>query len=661
MSRCDTMPRVPRARSLLLAAAAVFLALGAARAQTWEQAVNPAAVYSADGKPLSPRVVHYTIEAKYNEKAHTLDATETLVYRNLTGQPLDTFPFHMYLNGFQPESTWAQEGHRDFPTLEWSEKNRGAVNIQQMTVEGMGDLTGQLQFIHPDDDNAGDRSVVEVKLPKPVPPGASVTFHIKFYDVFPEVVARTGYMHDFIMGAQWFPKVGVWWHGGWNCHQFHLNTEFFADFGVYDVKLTLPRRYVTGASGIEVGSQDNPDGTRTVTWHGEDIHDFAWTASPRFVVAEGTFPGSAGPVKMRALVLRPHAAQAQRYLTALRQAMYYFDHWFGPYPYKQITLVDPDPDSRAGGMEYPTLFTADTNWWMPRGLLAPEVVVVHEYGHQYWYGMVATNEFEEAWLDEGINQYSETSIMDELYGPDRSLLDLWGATAGDTELFAHTFYVRSPDTDPITRKAYEFMNNGAYGNVTYGKTASVLHTLDGMVGKETMRRALHTYFLRYRFTHPTGEDFLKTVEEVSGRKDLRPFFDQAVYGTQVLDYEVLSVTSEPVNWWKPERDSGAVFRSQVLVHRRGDFIFPVTVEVRFDDGQVVRENWDGKDRWVRYTYDKKAKVVSAEVDPDHLIYLDRDLFNNSRTAKPDTTAARKLHNYWLFFNQWMAQIVSWLI
>ena len=654
------MPRVPRAHSLLLAAA-IFLALGAARAQTWEQAVNPAAVYSADGKPLSQRVVHYTIEAKYNEKAHTLDATETLVYRNLTGRPLDTFPFHMYLNGFQPQSTWVRELHRDAPDYAWEEKYRGAVNIQQMTVEGMGDLTGQLQFIHPDDDNADDRSVVEVKLPKPVPPGASVTFHIKFYDVFPEVVARTGYMHDFVMGAQWFPKVGVWWHGGWNCHQFHLNTEFFGDFGVYDVQLTLPQNYVTGASGIEVGSRNHPDGTRTLTWHGEDIHDFAWTASPRFVVAEATFPGSAGPVKMRALVLRPHAAQTQRYLTALRQAMYYFDHWFGPYPYKQITLVDPDPDSRAGGMEYPTLFTADTTWWMPRGLLEPEVVTVHEYGHQYWYGMVATNEFEEAWLDEGINQYSETSIMDELYGPDRSLLDLWGATAGDTELFAHTFYARSPDTDPITRKAWQFMTGGAYGNVTYGKTASVLHTLDGMLGKETMRRALHTYFLRYRFTHPTGEDFLKTVEEVSGRKDLRPFFDQAVYGTQVLDYEVLSVSSSPVDWWKPGGGLGGVWRNQVLVHRKGDFLFPVTVEVRFDDGQVVRENWDGKDRWVRYTYDQKAKVVSAEVDPDHLIDLDRDLFNNSRTAKPDATAARKLHNYWLLFNQWMAQIVSWLI
>jgi peptidase M1-like protein len=648
-------------RLLLLAAAAALWAPASASAQTWDQAVNAGSIYSTDGKPLSQRVVHYTIEARYNDKAHTLDATETLVYRNLTGKPLDTFPFHLYLNSFQPQSTWMREGHRDFPGLDWEEKYRGADNIQQLTVDGMGDLTGKLQFVSPDDGNPDDRSVVEVKLPKPVPPGASVTFRIKFYDVLPEVVARTGYMHDFVMGAQWFPKVGVWWHGAWNCHQFHVSTEFFSDFGVYDVRLTLPQGYVTGASGIEVGSKDNPDGTRTVTWHGEDIHDFAWSASRRFVVAEDTFPGSAGPVKMRALVLRAHAAQVQRYLTALRQAMDHFDRWYGPYPYKQITLVDPDPDSRAGGMEYPTLFTADTAWWMPRGLLLPELATVHEYGHQYWYGMVATNEMEEAWLDEGINQYSETSIMDDLYGPERSALDLFGATAGDTELFAHLFYSRSADTDPVTRKAYEFMSMGSYGNVTYGKTASLLHTLESVIGKETLRRALHTYFLRYRFTHPTGEDFLKTIEEVSGRRDLRPYFDQAVYGTQVLDYEVLKISSDPVTWWKPESGSGATYRNEVLVHRKGDFIFPVTVAVRFDDGEVVRESWEGKDRWIRYTYEKKAKVVSAEVDPDHAVYLDRDLFNNSRTAKPDVTAARKLHNYWLFCNQWLAQIVSWLI
>jgi hypothetical protein len=231
------------------------------------------ATNSPGGAPLSDRVVHYTIDAKYDAQAHTLDATETLVYENKTGQPLDTFPFHLYLNAFQPQSTFMRETHRDGANVtrfrdQTDEKKRGEITIKQLTVDGMGDLTPQLKFISPDDGNAEDRTVTQVKLPKPIPPGASVTFRIQFHDKFPETVARTGWYREFIMGAQWFPKVGVWWHGAWNCHQFHASTEFFSDFGVYDVQLTLPDNFTTGASGVEVSAKKNGNGTQTVTWHG---------------------------------------------------------------------------------------------------------------------------------------------------------------------------------------------------------------------------------------------------------------------------------------------------------------------------------------------------------------------------------------------------------
>src|SRR3990172_5110713 len=118
--------------------------------------------------------------------------------------------------------------------------------------------------------------------------------------------------------------------------------------------------------------------------------------------------------------------------------------------------------------------------------------------------------------------------MAELYGEDTSAVNLWGMTASDTRVSRLQYRV-VPDTDPMTRCAYEFMSGGDYRTVTYAKTATVLHTLEGLVGEETLRRALQTYFQRYRFTHPTEEDFLKTVEEVSGR-DLGWFFDQAVRG-----------------------------------------------------------------------------------------------------------------------------------
>ena len=618
--------------------------------------------------PLSQRVVHYEIDARYDPKSHTLDASETLTYHNFTGQPLDTFPFHLYLNAFQPTSTYMQERERDvtsglgrgqsFPG--WNRKNYGASEIRSLEVADQGDLTAQLQFIHPDDDNRDDRTVAQIRLPRPIPPDGEVQFKIKFHDQFPEVLDRTGWDRDFVLGGQWFPKVGVWWHGAWNCHQFHANTEFFADFGVYDVKLTVPQNEVVAASGIRVDEVKNADGTQTVSFHGDDIHDFAWTASPRYRVYEDTFQSSVGPVKLILLMQPAHWSQLARHLYVLKNAMDRYDRWYGPYPYKTLTLVDPEPGSQAFGMEYPTFVTGGTSWIIPAGIReAPEAAVEHEFGHQYWYGMVATNEFEEAWMDEGINSYNDVKVMDSIFGSN-SWVDFFGATASIHQRMRAT-YIAVPDYDPLSRMAWQFRNEVSYGGVSYGKSASMLLTLESVIGEGTLRQALRTYFLRYRFTHPTREDFLKTVEEVSG-KDLRWYFDQAVYGTEVLDYEVNKISCVPLDRYKDavrEKKGETEYVSDVWIHRKEDFVFPVEIEIRFDNGEKLREHWDGKDRWVRYEYQRKAKVVSAEIDPDHKIYLDRNNFNNSYTLEPNTAPGNKLMNYWVFVTQFFAQLLSW--
>jgi hypothetical protein len=614
--------------------------------------------------PLSQRVVAYDMDAKYNAKAHSLDASETLTYHNLTGQPLDSFPFHLYLNAFQPTSTWMREGKRegtrgqDFE--KWDSKSYGSEEIKSFEVVGQGDFTSQLQYIHPDDDNKDDRTVVLVRLPKPIPPDGYVQFKIKFHDQFPETLERTGWNRDFVLGGQWFPKVGVWWHDAWNCHQFHAYTEFFADFGVYDVKLTVPQYEVVGASGIEVRSVNNPDATKTVTYHGDDIHDFAWTASPHYMIFNDTFQGSMGPVKLRIMMQPAHWGQAERHALITKQTMEHFDRWYGPYPYKTLTVVDPDPGSQAFGMEYPTFITAGTTWFMPKGLLLPEGVVEHEFGHQYWYGMVATNEFEDAWMDEGINQYTEAKVMDSLFGPSTSVLNLWGINAGERDE-DRLLYEGVADLDPMAQDGWKYADSNSYGGITYGKTALVLLTLESVIGEDTMRQAMHTYFMRYRFTHPTKEDFLKTIEEVSGR-DLRWYFNQAVYGTQVLDDAILKISSVPVDWYKEnlkEKKGETEYISNVWIHRKEEFVFPVDVEIKFDNGDKVREHWDGQDRWVRYSYQKKAKLESVEVDPDHKIQFDRNNFNNSRTAEANGAPARKLTNYWICIGQFFAQFLAW--
>jgi hypothetical protein len=640
--------------------------------------------------PLSVRVTAYNIDARLDTDKKSLDATETVSYKNLTGQPLASFPFHLYLNAFRPQSTFTSETHftggiRDSEKdNDYPKEKIGGITISQISADGFGDLTGAMHFITPDDGNTEDHTVAEIMLPHALAPGETITFHLKFHDQFPLSIARNGYKRDFIMGGQWYPKPGVFWHGAWNCHQYHSTTEFFSDFGVFNVRLTVPKRYVVGASGVPVGEQANADGTKSLSFYGEDIGDFAWAASPHFTVTDGVYNSSMGPVKIHVLALAAHPAAGARYRDIIHSTLAEFDKRYGPYPYKIITVIDPEPGSQIGGMEYPTLFTGDTSWYEPSHLT--EITAEHEFGHQYWYGMVATNEFEDAWLDEGINSYTESKVMSAILGRNTSAFDRPYASAGDLELH-RLEYAGTPDFDPVTRWAFKFRDSNSYAGVTYGKTSMLLNTLESVIGKDTMDEAMHTYFIKFRFTHPTTEDFLRTIEAVAvarGRakviapdpawptgfadvpavnSSLRPYFNQAVYGTQVLDYAVDSISSDPVQWWLPEpKDKKqTAYKSIVYLHRKGDFVLPVTVEAVFDDGTRQRERWDGVDRWQKLTFVRNARVVSAEIDPDHAVLLDTDFFNNSVTTKANDIPARKLTTIWESAQQLFGQIASWII
>ena len=166
---------------------ALWMLLGVLTSSLWAQSPFAPKVTG----PLSQRVVAYVIDAKYDPGKHSVDATETLTYHNLTGQPLDRFPFHLYLNGFQPKATWVHEAHRDgnfrTTTFEdaWDPKDNGSNDVTSLEVVGMGDLTKQMKFVSPDDGNPDDKTVFEVQLPRPVAPGEDVVFKIKFHAVFP--------------------------------------------------------------------------------------------------------------------------------------------------------------------------------------------------------------------------------------------------------------------------------------------------------------------------------------------------------------------------------------------------------------------------------------------------------------------------------------------
>ena len=610
--------------------------------------------------PLSPRNANYTITARLDPAARTITGSETITWRNLTSRPATELQFHLYWNAWKnPRSTFMRELALAGSSDDEPRRAEDWAHIDVTTIKiGGVDRTAAKRFIAPDDDNQHDETVMAVGLPQPVAPGGSATIDVAWTAHVPRPFARTGAIGNYFFIVQWFPKLGVLQEDGWNCHQFHAGTEFFSDFGIYDVSLTVPNGWPVGATGVQLKRQDNADRTTTHRYYQEDVHDFAWTTSPDYIERTARFEHPNLPaVEMRLLLQPEHASQAERHFNATRTTLRHYGEWFGGYPYGHITIIDPAYQSGAGGMEYPTLFTAGTRWLAPARVTTPEGVTVHEAGHQFWYGMVGNNEFEDAWMDEGFNTWATARAIAEDYTPNFLALRYFGgfvphvvreiALSRETDGNRLTGYRHDATSDvPATPSFRYFPSTG--GSITYNKTALWLNTLERWIGWPAMQKIMATHFTRWQFKHPKPDDFFAVANEVAGR-DLSGFFNQVYRSSDVFDYGVQELQSA--------RD-GDRYRTDVVVRRHGEAIFPVQVDVVFKNGERVTEQWDGTDRWKLYSYERPAQALSAQVDPNRVLLLDVNYTNNSSTLEPrGGAAATKWSLAWMV---WLQEcLLSW--
>jgi len=626
-------------------------------------------------EPLSPRNANYTIDVRLDTKSKMIFGDEILRWTNITNDRISELQFHLYLNGFRnSESTFMKESGGMNRGQSGGDDPWGWTEVLTMVHPKDGDLLENAEFIAPDDGNEKDMTVLRVPLETPVRPGETIELVITFEAKLPRVFARTGYAGNFFMVAQWFPKIGVYEpqgmrgreEGGWNCHQFHSNTEFYADYGVYEVSMTVPKDNVLGASGLLLTAEDIGDTATTYTYRAEDVHDFSWTCSPDFEVFEETWEH----VNIRLLIQPEHVdSKRDRYFASAIGSLEYFDAWLGVYPYTTLTIVDPPVYALgAGGMEYPTLITGLSVKYLPSGLREVENVTIHEFGHEYFYGLIGNNEFEEAWMDEGFNQYAETRIMDHLYGDGRSVMDVLGFTIGDVEnARAGYLGMSEPRIDPIDTYAWKF-DAGGYGSLTYAKTATVMHTLQGIIGTTVMDEAVKTYFERWRFRHPTREDFEAVVNEVVRKhhgdrfgENMDWFFEQAIGSSVICDYEIMSMNSTEIRPPRGKdsedmpRDSVTQFRTRVGVLRSGEMQLPVDVLMVFENGDSLRTEWDGKTRYKIFTEVRNDRIVYAEVDPDRKIMLDANVLNN---AMAESVPSRTIWKYAIKFLFWLQNVAQ---
>jgi len=363
-----------------------------------------------------------------------------------------------------------------------------------------------------------------------------------------------------------------------------------------------------------------------------------------------------------------------------------------------VTMVDPPFRTRSGGMEYPTLFTAGTGVLTSRNVLSPEGVIVHEFGHGYWYGLVANNEFEAAWLDEGFTTYSTGQVLAKAYGPGVPPLDLHGIPIASVLRLPKYFdfetdrvdAIKAVACDPVTAWSWEFFNGESYSANVYLRAATLLRSLEGLLGEPAWARVMRTYHMRFRYKHPTKADFIGVVNEVAG-KDMTWFFEELLESTKTFDYGVAQVSSVKLPRMKrgvfdaggsrqeitskqveeaERREAKAPLRSgpapeyltTVVLRRfgearvRGDA--RIDVLVRFKDGTTETSTWDGQARWTRLEFIKTAKVESAQVDPKGVWLIDANLANNSRGVDALRRNVIKLLTQLLFTVQNLLQFVS---
>jgi hypothetical protein len=560
-------------------------------------AAAPVTLRPAQQGQQAPQIASYRMEVRLDPTAKTVAGSERITYQNPSQDTLDEIWLRLYLRAFSSQNTtWMRESGGQLRGFEATADNLGDIAVSSLATAGGADLLASATMTD---------TLMRVPLPQPLGPGERLELDVEWVSKLPRVFARTGYGgrdDTFFMVGQWYPKMAVYDRGRWDTEPWHANSEFFHDFGSYDVSITAPQDYVLAGAGVPAGEQANSDGTRTLRFTAENVTDFAFAASPDFQTRTTT----AGEVEVALFYLPEHETAIEEYLSSATGSLEAFSQWYGPYPHPRLTVVDvPNDAAGAGGMEYPTLVTGGT-LGAPgtSGIVA--MVVSHEVGHQWWPMQTATNEGREPWLDEGLTEYSGIRYLAEV-GQSVGSGTFAGLPIG-AELYEKAIYQSSAD-HPATLPAWEY--SPADYITVYSKTAMGLWTLENVVGTERFRRAMADYLAAFRFKHPTSADFRASLEGSLG-DDLGWFFDDFMSGTGLIDYA-----------------AGAIEGDGVRVAREGEVPAPVDVRITLASGAQQDQTWDGQGASTSFATPPGDPAVRVEVDPARKLKAELDRLDNA--------------------------------
>jgi hypothetical protein len=475
-----------------------------------------------------------------------------------------------------------------------------------------------------------------------------------------------------------------------------MTSEFYADWGSYDVRITVPKTFQVASTGEEQGPPIENGDLVTRRFAQGDVHDFAWMAASDFAPPlEGIYEGPGSPkVKVKVFYPPEFVASAAPALAATIDSLRWFSQALGPYPYRTSTcIIPPFNAGGAGGMEYQTLFTSDGTSVVDPGTLAAsllDLTTIHELGHGYFYGILATNEFEEPFLDEGLDDYWDIRMLDARMQVVHMGTPFWkrlgiDPTAGGFVLEREEGALDPHPADALGQNSWDRHSTQSYREV-YHRTSTVLHDLEARLGRDVTDRAFRMFYEKWRFRHPSTADLREALVAAStDRRAVEQVFHQSIYGSEPIDDRVESIISteelpragtsfvdgkwvekteqavkkeidEARERWKISHSGAAhgegpySYRTTVTVRRDGASV-PQTLVVTFEDGAIETVRWDDERRWNTFVFVKPVKAKSAELDPAREILLDHDKLNDGRSVEPSPAASRRwAGEAWSFFD-----------
>lgn len=531
-----------------------------------------------------------TMEVNINDADFTYSGTGRTEFTNKSGDTLHALFFHTFFNAFQPGSAMSERSN-EIGDNEIGDK------ISKLKPQEYGKLEITSGEFRTKSKISIERTgtIIRIDLSEPILPDENVAFSFKFSGQVPLQTRRGGRTNSqgvrYSM-AQWYPKLCQYDESGWHNNQY-VAREFYGVWGKYDVKITLPAKFVVGASGelqnpasvghgyeftsdttiqpeIKLKSIGKENADTLLTWHfvASPVHDFAWVADADYVHTIVRDSNLTIHLLYKPNVLRQWHSMPDW----CKRTIHYFGNHYGNYPYKTFTCSQAGD----GGMEYPQLIMIQHR--PTRQLLE---VTVHEIGHQWFYGLVANNETKHAWMDEGMNTFIEHKILnEEFYGEAESKKD-WltdylipKQKQGIKDNGRYWSIAGSGREEPQSLPHDRFRDGNTSAQV-YSKGAAILHQLEYSFGRQAVDSMMKIYAMKWRFKHPYPRDFEKTCEEVFGQR-LDEFFETFLLTTENPLYRIESLKSEK---------EGEMWRNHLTIRKFGAAHVPLNLLVENSEGK----------------------------------------------------------------------------